>query len=157
MVQLSHPYLTTGKLIVLTIWTFVGKVISLFFNTLSRFAMPFLPSSKHLLISWFQSPSTVILEPKKIKSVTVSIVSPSMWHKVMGPYALIFGFWVLSFKPAFSLQSFTFIKKLFSSSLCSAIRMVSSAYLMLIFLLAILSPAYASSNLAFHMIYIPCI
>ena len=146
-----HDY---WKTIALTRQTFVGKVMPLLFNTLSRFVIDFFPRSKHLLISWLQSPSAVILEPKKIKSVTVSIVSPSMWHKVMGPYAMIFGFWVLSFKPAFSLQSFTFIKKLFCSSLHSAIRMLLSAYLrLLIFFLAILSPAYASSNLAFHMIY----
>ena len=73
MAQLSHPHKTTGKTIALTIWTFVGKVMSLFFNTLSRFAIAFLPRSKRLLISWMQSPSAVILEPKKIKSVTVSI------------------------------------------------------------------------------------
>ena len=76
MVQLSYPYMTTGKTIDLTRWTFVGKVISLHFNTLSRFVVAFLPRSKRLLISWLQSPSTVILEPKKIKSITVSIVSP---------------------------------------------------------------------------------
>ena len=84
--------MTTGKTIALTIWTFVNKVMSLLSNMLFRFVIAFLPSSKHLLISWLKSPSAVILEPKKIKSVTVSIVSPSMWHKVMGPYALIFGF-----------------------------------------------------------------
>ena len=78
MVQLSHPYMTTGKTIVLSRQTFVGKVMSLLFNTLSRFAIAFLPRSKHPLISWLQSPTTVILEPKKIKSVTVSIVSPSI-------------------------------------------------------------------------------
>ena len=75
MVQLSHPYVTTGKTIALTRWTFVGKVISQLFNTLSRFVIVFLPRSKRLLISWLQSPSAVILEPKKIKSVTISIVS----------------------------------------------------------------------------------
>ena len=85
------------------------------------------------------------MEPKKIKSVTVSIVSPSLCHKVMGPYAMIFAFWTLSFKPAFSLSFFTFIKRLFSSSLLSAIRVVSSVYLrILIFLPAILIPACAS-------------
>ena len=77
MVQLSHQYMTTGKNIVLTRWTFVGKVMSLLFNMLSRLVMAFLPRSKHLLISSLQSPSAVILEPKKIKSVTVSILSPS--------------------------------------------------------------------------------
>ena len=89
MVQLSHPYMTTGKTIALTKWTFVGKVMSLLFNMLSRLAITFLPRSKHLLISWLQSPSAVILEPKKIKSVTVSIVSPSICHEVMGPDAMI--------------------------------------------------------------------
>ena len=78
MVQLSHPYMTTGKTIALTRWTFVGKVMSLVFNKLSRLVIAFLPRSKHLLISWLQSPSAVILEPKKIKSDTLSIVSPSM-------------------------------------------------------------------------------
>ena len=76
MVQLSHPYMTTGKTIALTRWTFVGKVMSFLFNTMSRFVIAFLPRSKHLLISRLQSPSSVIVEPKKIKSVTVSIVSP---------------------------------------------------------------------------------
>ena len=85
IVQLSHPYMTTGKTIVLTRWTFAGKVISLLFNMLSRLVITFLPRSKHLLISWLQSPSAVILEPKKIKCVTVSIVFPSIWHEVMGP------------------------------------------------------------------------
>ena len=84
MVQLSHPYMTTGKTIALTRQTFVGKVMSLLFNMLSRLVVTFLPRSKRLLISWLQSPSTVILEPKKIKSVTVSIVSPSIYHEVMG-------------------------------------------------------------------------
>ena len=79
-VQLSHPYMTTGKTIALTRWTFVGKVMSLFFNMLSRMVITFLPRSKHLLISWLQSPSAVILEPRKIKSDTVSTVSPSISH-----------------------------------------------------------------------------
>ena len=80
MVQLSHPYMTTGKTIVLTRQTFVAKVMSLLFNMLSRLVIVFLPRSKHLLISWLQSPPSVILEPPKIKSVTVSIVSPSICH-----------------------------------------------------------------------------
>ena len=84
MVQLSHPYMTTGKTIALTRQTFVGKVMSLLFNMLFRFVITFLPGSKHLLISWLQSPSTVISEPKKIKSLTVSTVSPSICHEVMG-------------------------------------------------------------------------
>ena len=83
MVQISHQYMTTGKTIALTIWTFGSKVMSLLFNTLSRFVTAFLPRSKHLLISWLQSLSTVILEPKKTKSVTVSIVFPSICHEVM--------------------------------------------------------------------------
>ena len=121
---------------------FFGQVMSLLFNMLSRLVITFLPRSKHLLISWQQSPSAVILEPKKIKSVIVSIVSPSISHEVMGPDAMILISWMLSFKPIFSLSSFTFIKRLFSFSL-SAIRMVSSAFLrLLIFLPAILIPAW---------------
>ena len=90
MVQLSHPYMTTGKTMALTIQTFVGRVMSLLFNKLSSFVIAFLPrSSKSLLISWLQSPSTVILGLKKIKSVTVSIVSSSVCHEVMGPDAMI--------------------------------------------------------------------
>ena len=89
MAQLSHPYTTTGKTIALTIWTFVSKMMSLLFNTLSRFVIVFLPRSKHLLISWLQSLSAVILEPKKIKSVTVSIVSPSIWHEVINRTFLV--------------------------------------------------------------------
>ena len=113
-VQLSHPCMTTGKTITLTRWTFVCKVISLLFNMLSRLVIPLLPRSKRLLISWLQSPSAVILEPPKIKSDTVS---PSISHEVMGPDAMISVFWMLSFKPTFSLFSFTFIKRLFSSYL----------------------------------------
>ena len=143
MVQLSHPYTTTGKIIALTRWIFVSKVISLLFNMLSRLAIAFLPRNNHLLISWLQSPSAMILEPKKIKSLHVSIVSPSICHEVMGPDAMILVFWMLSFKPTFSLSSFTFIKRLLSS-LLSVIRVGSSAYLrLLIFLPAILIPAYA--------------
>ena len=126
MVQLSNPYITTGKAIALTRWTFVGKVMSLFFNTLSRLVIAFLPRSKCLLISWLQSQSTVILEAKKIKYAAVSIASLSICHEVMGPDAMILGFWTLSFKPGFSLSSFSFIKRLSSSSLLSAIRVVSS-------------------------------
>ena len=107
IVQLSHPYTITGKTIALIIQTLVGKVMSLLFNMLSRFIIAFLPRSKHLLISWLQSPSTLILEPKKMKSVTVSIVSPSICHEVMGPDAIILHFLMLSFKPAFLLSSFS--------------------------------------------------
>ena len=146
--------MTTGKTIALTRWTFVSKVISLLFNMQSWFVIAFLPRSKHLLISWLQSSSTVILEPKKIKSVTVSIFSASICHEVMGPDAVILVFWMLSSKPVVSLSSFTFIKRLVSSSQFSAIRVVSSVYLrLLIFLPAILIPACASSSLAFCMMY----
>ena len=88
IVQLSHPYMTPGKIIALTRWTFVSKVMSLLFNMLSKSVTAFLPRSKHLLISWLQSPTALILEPKKIKSVTVSIVSPSICLEVMGPLFL---------------------------------------------------------------------
>ena len=153
VVQLSHPYMTTGKTIALTRWTFVGKVMSLLFNKLSRLIITFLPRSKRLLIVWLHSPSAVILEPKK-QPVTVSIVSPSICHEMMGPDAMILGFWILSFKRAFSLLSFTFIKWLFSSSSPSAIKVVLSVYLRLMtFLPAILIPSCALSRLAFHMIY----
>jgi len=91
-VQLSHPYMTTGKTIALTRRTFVGKVMSLLLNMLSRLLTTFLPRSKHLLISWLQSPSAVILEPKKIVFDTVSTVSPSICHEVMGPDAMILVF-----------------------------------------------------------------
>ena len=91
-VQLSHPYMTTGKTIALTRWTFVDKVMSLLFNMLSRLVITFLPRSKHLLISWLQSPSAMILEPRKIKSATVSTVSTSIYHEVMGPDAMILVF-----------------------------------------------------------------
>ena len=104
-VQLSHPYMTTGKSIALTRRTFVGKVMSLLFNMLSRLVIVFFPRSKCLLISWLQWPSAVILEPKKIKSLTVSTVSPFICHEVMGPEAMIFVFWMLSFKVKDSLLS----------------------------------------------------
>ena len=125
--------------------------MSLLFNMLSRLVITFLPRNKRLLIPWLQSPSTVILEPRKIKSDTVPTVSPSISYKVMGPDAMILVFRMLSFKPTFSLSSFTFIKSLFSSPLLSALRVVSSAYLrLLIFLRAILIPACASSSLQNH-------
>ena len=129
MVQLPHLYMTTGKTIALTIQTFVSKVMSLHFNVLSRFFISFLSRSKHLLISWLQSPSAVILEPKKIKAITISIVSSSNCREVMGLDTLMFVFWILTFKPVLSLSSFMFIKGLLSSSLLSAIRVVSFAYL----------------------------
>ena len=101
IVQLSHPYMITGKTIALMKWTSVGKVMSLLFNMLSRLVVTFLPRSKYLFISWLQSPSAVILEPPKIKSATVSTVSPFICHEVMGPDAMIVVFWMLSFKPTF--------------------------------------------------------
>ena len=118
----------TGKTIALTRRTFVGKVISRLFNLLYRLVIAFLPRSKHLLISWLQSPSAVILEPKKIKSHyfhCFPIYLP--WSDGIGCHDLTF--WMLSFKLTFSLSTFTFIKRLFSSSSLSAIRVVSSAYL----------------------------
>ena len=115
---------------------------------LSKLVIAFLPRSKCLLISWLQSPSAVIFEPKKIKFVTASIISPYICHEVMRLDAMLFVFQMLSFKPAFSLSSLTFIKRLFSSSSLSAIRVVSSAYLrLLIFLPAIMISACASSSL----------
>ena len=118
-VQLSNPHMTTGKTIALTRWTFASKGLllvkkSLLFNMLSRFVIAFLPRSKCLLISWLQSTSAVIFGTPQKKSVSVSIVSPSICHEVMGPDTMIFIFWMLSFKPASSLSSFTFIKRLFS-------------------------------------------
>ena len=133
---------------------FVGKVMSPLFNMLSRLVITFLPRSKCLLISWMQSPSSVILEPPKIKSATVS---PSICYEVMGSDAVMLVFWMLSFKPTYSPSYFTFFKRLFSSSSLSAIRVVSSAYLrLLIFLLAILIPACTSSSPTFLMMYSVC-
>ena len=128
--------------------------MSLLLNILSRLVITFLPRSKSLLISWLQSPSAVILEPPQIKSDTLSTVSPSISHEVMGPDSMIFVFWMLNFKPTFSLSTFTYIKRLLNSFSLSAIRVVSSAYLrLLIFLLAILIPACVSSSPEFLMMY----
>ena len=126
IVPLSHPYMTTGKTITLTRWTFVGKVISLLFNMLSKPVITFLLRSKWLLISWLQSPSAVILEFKKIKSQCFHCF-PSISYEVIGLDAMILVFWRLSFKSTLSLSSFTFIMRLFSFSL-SAVSVVSSAY-----------------------------
>ena len=146
--------MTTGKTIALTRWTFVSKVMSLLFNMLSRLVITFLPRNKCLLISWLDSPSAVILEPKKIMSLTVSIVSLSIFHEVMGSDAMILVFLILSFSTAFSLSAFTFIKRLFNSSMLSAIGMVLSTYLRLfIFFPGILIPAWASSKPAFLVMY----
>ena len=154
MVQLSHLCMTAGKTIALTIRTFVSKMMSQLFNTLSRFLIVFLPRSKCLLISWLQSPSAVILELKKIKPVNISTFSPTICHEVMGLDAMILVFLMLSFKPAFSLSCFTFINRFFCFSLLSVIRVVSSAYLrLLLFLPAILIPSCESSSPACHMMY----
>ena len=117
--------MTTGKTIALTIWIFVGKVTSLLLNMLPQFVIAFPPRSKCLLISWLQSPSAVIWEPKKRKISRYFHCFPSICHEVMGPDAIIFICWLLNFKPAFSLYSFPFIKRLFHSSFLSAIRLLS--------------------------------
>ena len=119
IVQLSRPYMTTGKTIALTRRTFVYKVMSLLLNMLSRLVITFLPRSKCLLISWLQSPSAVILEPKN--NISHCFHCFPICHEVMGPDSMIFVFWMLSFKPPFSLPSLTFIKRLFRSSSLSAI------------------------------------
>ena len=144
--------MTTGKTIALTRQTFVGKAMSLLFNMLSRLVIAFLSRSKWLLISWLQSPLQWFWGPKN--KVSHCFHYFPICHEVMGPAAMILVFWMLSFKPTFSLSCFTFIKRLFSSSLISTIRVVSSAYLwLLIFLLAILISACASSSPAFWMMY----
>ena len=143
MVQLSHPYMNTRKAVALTMHTFIGKLMSLLFN---MFVIAFLPRSKHLSISRLQSPPVVILEPRK-KLPPFPFFPPSIWHQVMELPATILVFWMWSFKPAFSLSFFIFIKSLFSSSSLCAIRVVSSAYLrLLIFLLVILISVWASSS-----------
>ena len=143
---------------VLDLWTyglqtFVSKVMSLLFTMVSRFVTAFLLRSKHLWISCLQSLSIVILELRKIKSVSVSSFSPSVCMKwLIGCHDFVF--WMLSFKPAFSLVSFTFIKRLFSSSSLSVIRVIPAAYLrLLIFLPAVLIAACDSSSPAFRMMY----
>ena len=144
--------MTTGKTIALTRHTFVGKVMSRLFNMLSRLVITFLPRSKRLFISWLQSPSAAILEPRKIVCHYFHCLPVS--HEVMGPDAMILDFWMLSFKPTFSLSSFTFTKRLFSSFLLSALRVVSSAYLRLLtFLSAVSIPACASSSPRLLLMY----
>ena len=146
--------MTTGKPVTLNIQTFVNKVMSLLFNTLSRLAIAFLPRSKPLLISWLQAPSTVILEARKTKSVTVSTFFPSICHEVTGLDAMILVYEYRVLSQVFSLSSFTLIKRLFSSSSLTAIRVISSTYLrLLIFLLALSIPACASCSPAFLMMY----
>ena len=142
--------MTTGKTITLTRWTFVGKAMCLLLNMLSRLVITFLPRSKCLLISWLQSICSDFGAQKNQVSHCFHCF-PIIFHEVMGPDTLILVFGMLNFKPSFSLSSFTFIKRLFSSSSLSAIRVVSSAYLrLLIFLPAILIPACVSSSPAFH-------
>ena len=121
MVQLSYLYMITGKTTPLTMWTLLA-MMSLLFNMLSRFVIAFLPSSKYLLIWWLQSLPTVILEPKKRKYVIASTFSPSICNEVMGPDVVMFIFWMLIFKPAFSLSNFTLIKSLFNSFSLSALE-----------------------------------
>ena len=155
MGKLSHP-ICTWLLEKPQLWQY-GPLSATrclcFFNTLSRFVIVFLQKTKCLLISWLQSPSTVVLKPKKIQSVTVSIVPHSICHEVIGPDAMILVLWMLSVKPAFSLSSFTLIKRLFSSSLLSAIIVVSSASVVVDILPGVLIPACDSFSLVFHMIY----
>ena len=154
IVQPSHPYMTPGKTIALAICTFVSKVMSQLFNRLSSFVHSF--SSKEQVSFNFMTAVTICSDSgaPKINSVTVSIVSPYVYHEVMGPDVMILVFLMLSFKPDFSLSSFTFIKRIFSFLLLFVIRMISSANLRLLtFLPAILIPACASSRLAFHMMY----
>ena len=137
----------------LTLWTFAGKVKSLLFNMLfNRFVIAFLPRNKCLFISWLQSSFAVILEPKKIKPDTVSSFSSSIYHEVMELDVMIYVFWMLSLKPAISHSSFTFIKRLFSYSSLSAIRVISFAYMRLLFLLAVLILACHSCSLALNML-----
>ena len=122
IVQIAYTYITMGKTIALTRQTFVSNIMSLLFNVLSRLVITLLPRSKHLWILWLQSPFAMILEPKKIATV-----SPSICYEVMRPDAMILVFWILSLGPTFSVSCLTFIKWLFSSSSLSVIRVVSSA------------------------------
>ena len=155
MVLLSHPYMTTWKTIALSIQIFADKVMSLHFNMLSTFVIAFLPRSKRLGISWLQSPSLVIWSPRRENLSLFSFFHFCLpWSDETGSdgTAVILVFWMLSFKAAFSFSPFTLIKRLFSFSLLSTIRVLSSAYLrLLIFLPAILILACASSSPAFLM------
>ena len=152
MVQLSYPYMTTGKTIALTRWTIIGKVMSLLFNMLSRFVNAFLPRSKHPLTSWLQSPSAVILETKKIKVSHCFYCFPIYlpWSNGTRCHDL----WMLSFKPAFH-SSLSPLSRGSSSSSLSAISVVTYVYLrVLVFLLAILIPVYAAWHLAWRILHI---
>ena len=152
MVQLSHPYMTTGKNITLTLKNFFGKVMSLLFNTLSSFFIAFPPWSKQLnFVAVVTIHSDFGAQENEICHCLHFFLSTC--HEMIGPDAMILVFWMLSFKPAFSLSSFTFIKRLyFLFTFC--VRVISSAYLrLLIFLPAILIPACASPSPGFHMMY----
>ena len=152
IVQLSHPYLTTGKTIVLTRLNFDGRIMSLLFNMPSRLVIVFIPRNKHLLISWLQSPSAVILEPPRNKVCQCFHCFPTYLPWSDGTRCHDLSFLNVEFKPTFSLSSFTFINRLFSPSSLSAISLVPSAYLrLLIFLPAMLTPVCASSSPAFQM------
>ena len=153
-VQLWYLHMTTGKTTALAIQNFVSKVMSLHFNMLCRFVIAFLPRNKHLLFWLLHSLSAEILEPKKIKPIIASIFSPSTYHEVIESDAMIFVFWMLSFKSVFPVSSLTLIKRLFSSSSLLSMRVVSSVYLrLLIFLPAVLIPACESSRSEFHVMY----
>ena len=141
------------KTIALTIWAFIGKVMSLLLNTRSRFFIVFLPRSKCLFISWLLSPVAMILEPKKIKSFTVSIVSPFICHEVMGPDAMIFVFWMLSFKPVFFTPQFHCHQEDLQFLFTFCHKMSSACLRLLIFLPEISIPDCVSSILTFLMIY----
>ena len=160
MVHISHPKLTTGKTVALTTQTFVGKVISLLFNMLPRLVIAFLPRIMCLLISWQQSQSAVVLEHKKFKSVTIYSVSRSTCHEVMGPDAMILVFWMLSFKPVFTLI-FHFhqeaLKFLFAFCDKGCSTCISEVIKSLIFLLAILIWSSALSSPAWCTLYISSI
>ena len=155
MVKISHLCMTTGKTIALTRQAFAGKMMSLLFNTLSRFVIAFLPRNKCLLTSWMQCLSAMILEPKEIKFATVTFFSLNYLQWSGGTRCHDLSFLNVEFYISFfSLSSFTFIERLFSFSSLSAIRVVLSAYLrLLIFLPAILVPAWDSSSLAFQTMY----
>ena len=154
MVQLSHPYMTTGKIMALTRWTFVGKVMSLLFNILSRLVITFLPRSKHLLISWLQSPSAVIFGAQENKICHCLHFFPIYLLWIDGTRFHDLSCLNVVLRPPFHSSFSPFIKRVFSSSSLSAIRVLTSAYLrLLIFLPAILIPACDSYSPAFHMIY----
>ena len=146
MDQFSRPYMTIGKIIILIIWPFVGKVMSLLFNTLTTFVIALPPGSKHLS---FTAAVAVHAKPNKIKSVSTSTFSLSFCHELMRLDVMSLVFWMLNFKPAFSLSFYILINRLFSSSSFSAIRVVSAYLRLLVFLLAILIPTCDSSNLNF--------